>query len=130
MYEESNPFIRRIILLAIGAIVIIAVLWLLVWLIFFRHSNTAKVAPKTKPNSSQGQVSENHPSTPPSNNSSQNQAQANTQGTVSAPGTSSTTTPKQLANTGPGNVFVPIVVATAVGTLVYQLRLRRLRPER
>jgi cytoskeletal protein RodZ len=143
MYEENNtPVFRRIIVLALAFVALVVVLWLLVWLIFFRHHNPTNVAPKHKETSqsqsTQSSSSEDNssnqtpgttPSTPaptPGSTPAQTPTSApapNNSGTINTP--ASTTTPNNLANTGPGNVVAPVAVAVVAGSSLYYVRLHR-----
>lgn len=112
MYDQDTvPVFRRGLWMVLGLIVIVAVLWAVAWLIFFRHPS-----PKTSTlhgaNTSQNQSGNNQ-----SSNSSTNSS-------TNASNTAATNS-DQLANTGAGNVLVPFGVASVVGGTLYYVRLRR-----
>jgi cytoskeletal protein RodZ len=116
MYEQNDvPVFRHILWLALWFVVIVAVLWTLVWLIFFRGSDSTSVKAPKHPATSQ-------PATVPTPSST---------GITTTPNATPTTaptvatTPTQLVNTGAGDVFVPFAVATVVGSTFYYIRTRR-----
>jgi hypothetical protein len=107
----------------------VAILWLLVWLIFFR--TTGKVVTPHKPATTQSQSAKSgtssHKQSKPSGT-----AASGSQGQVNAPGQSAVvtpgatgTTPQQLANTGPGDVLLPVAAASAAGIALSYVRLRK-----
>jgi len=116
MYDQDGaPTFRQSVLRALALVVVIALLWVLLWLIFFRDSpkDTDLKGAKTGQNQSsdQGDKSKDNPkpSPAPSNGT-----------TANPPGG-----PSELADTGAGNVLIPFGVATAAGTVLYHIRLRR-----
>ena len=132
MYEESEtPDYRRLIVFGVAIVLIVAIVWLFVWLIFFRSS--AKVATPHKPASSQSQSTKSGKSNKQQTSQSSGgsgQGSSNAEGQINAPGQNATTTPggassSQLANTGPGNVLVPVGAATVAGSALYYVRLRK-----
>lgn len=141
MYEQDGvPVYRRGLWIVLGFIVAVAVLWLLVWLIFFRHSNPKVSNLHGSNTNKQSQSHNNQPSSGSSSNKSgsgsgsQNTQQSgsgtNNGSSSSAGGGSSTPSapgsqPSQLANTGAGDVVVPFVVASAAGGALYYVRLRK-----
>lgn len=128
MYEQNEtPIIRRIALLAVWFILILVVLWFLVWLIFFRHNNAKKTA--NKPATTQSQSHKTPQSSGASNSGGHISSDKTTQPSSTAPASSPAPTDQpgspQLANTGAGNVAIPVALGTAAGTAFYYVRLRR-----
>lgn len=148
MYEDTGnkPGLRRIILMAVWLIVVVAVLWVAIWLIFFRHPAAKKVTAPLKQTTQQQKQATNsgnnsptptstttptstNPTAPTATTPSSNSA-TNTQGSSSAPTTgsssaTSTTQSSKLANTGAGNMILPALAATVAGGAIYQVRLRK-----
>lgn len=120
MYEDEVPVFRRILWYALWFIVIVAVLWFLVWLIFFREST-----PKKSSSNKSGQNQSASNQSPQHNNGSTSNKPSNNGSSNANNGHQTTTAPDHLANTGAGDVFVPFIVATAAGTAIYYVRLRR-----
>jgi len=113
-YEQDEvPTYRRGLWLALWFIVIAVALWTVVWLIFFREP-----APKTSTlhgsNTKQDQSSGN-----------KNQNSGSNSGNNNGNGSGDTGSADQLANAGAGNVIVPFAVASAAGTAIYYVRLRK-----
>ena len=129
MYEQNEvPLLRRILWIILWFVVVVAVIWVLVWLIFFRHSSPVPTPHKAKTHQSQSATP------PPRNNPGNSTGSSNSATPTSnsgssspsgAPSATSTTTPSQLANTGAGNIVIPFVIAGTVGTVAYQVRLRK-----
>lgn len=130
MYEQNDaPMYRRLILIGVAAVVVIALIWVLVWLIFFR--TTTKVAAPHRPATTQSQSAKSGQSgknTAPKTSGSP-QSNSGSEGQINAPGQSATTSPgstsSQLANTGPGEIFLPVGAAAVAGTALYYVRLRK-----
>jgi cytoskeletal protein RodZ len=123
MYEENTvPAWRKIVILAVAGVAIVAIVWLTVWLIFFHNHSTTPASSK-KPSSSSSQGSR---ASSDSESRSSSSSTSSTTPPSSSPSTSSasTSTPT-LANTGPGNVFAPVVFASLTGSALYYIRLRR-----
>jgi len=130
MYDQDEaPTFRRGLWVILWFVVIIAVLWTLIWLIFFRHSS-----PKTPTlqgsNTNQNQSSDNKSNSNSGSSKSSDKNGANNGGgggntAPSAPSNTSGSSANQLANTGAGDVVVPFVVASVAGTAIYYVRLRR-----
>jgi len=121
MYEDDVPVFRRILWIALWFVVVVAVLWVLVWLIFFRHS-TPKVSTSHKSGNQHSSQSNQPPKAASSGGSSSSTGSGNTE----TNGSSSTTAqPDELANTGAGDVLVPFVVAGMTGSVLYYVRLRK-----
>jgi cytoskeletal protein RodZ len=128
MYEQNEvPVFRRILWIVLWFVVIVAVIWVLVWLIFFRHSSPKATKSHTP------QTSQNQPAAPSSPKTATGSGTAPTgsspaptagQGNPS-PSSTGTAAPSQLANTGAGDVIVPFVVASAAGSALYYVRLRK-----
>jgi cytoskeletal protein RodZ len=123
MYEENTvPAWRKILILALAGVAIVAIVWLTVWLIFFHNHNTTPTSSHkpSGPSSQQSHTSSN------SDSGSSKSSNSSTTPSTSSPATSSasTTTPA-LANTGPGNIFAPVVLASVTGSALYYVRLRR-----
>ena len=114
MNEQSEvPVFRRIVWAVLTFLVIFAVLWGIVWVLFLRHSS---------------HVSKPHPTS----GSSQTQTRGGSSGSSSTPATGGssststggTSTPTQLANTGAGNVLELFAAVTVLAGLAHQIRLR------
>jgi cytoskeletal protein RodZ len=117
MYEqEEAPTLRRRLWLGMWFVIIALVLWALVWLLFFRGSTPDKTLHGS--NTSQNQTS---------NNSTNTKNTGGSSGTNSTSGSSNTatTTPDNLANTGPGNVVAVVAGSAVAGTALYYVRLRK-----
>jgi len=137
MYEQdATPGFRRTAWVVLWFIVVVAVLWALIWLVFFRHTSP-KVSTLHGSNTGQSQSSgssnnKNNNGTggsagstaQNSNSSSQNSNSSSSSSSTTA-NNSATTGPTQLANTGAGNVLVPFAVAGVTGSTLYYVRLRR-----
>ena len=133
MYETNEvPVARRVIILVLTAIAIIAIVWLTVWLIFFRHPEPAKVT-KQKPTATSSQSSQpTKPSSSTSSGSNQSGSSATpasgsnpTSPSANQNTSSASTTTPALANTGPGNVIPPVLAASVLGAGAYHTYLRR-----
>lgn len=141
MYEQNEPMIfRRILWIVLGCVLIVALLWVIVWFIFFRHHDDTSSKLPT-PSASQGQQvpsSQGKSTNQKSSGSSKtengstatpNAPSASTSATgTSTPATTSPTTnssSSELANTGAGDVITPFIVAVTVGTGGYYLYQRR-----
>ncbi len=121
MYEQdAAPNIRRVIWIALGFIVTVVVLWVLVWLVFFRHSSS-KTTNINGSNTKQNQSGTTKPNTKGGANGNASSPPSNT----GAPSSSAAAAPDQLANTGAGDVFVPFAVAGVSGSVLYYVRLRK-----
>lgn len=139
MYEQPQvPLLRRVLWIVLWLIVIAAVIWVLVWLIFFRQSNSGTLKPATK-QSQQSQAVQKSPSTSnprtatnstkdntPTSSSSTPSTNASQSGQSSpAPRATGSSSSSQLANTGPGDVILPAMVATILGGVSYHAWQRR-----
>jgi hypothetical protein len=128
MYEQPEPratVLRRVLWLVLWFIAILAIVWGLTWLIFLRNhsSKTAKDTPdtlKSRPHDSSNDTSKQGQS----NTGNKANGSTNTNGRQTTP-TGSTSTPTQLANTGAGDVVLPVVVASFAGSALYYIRLHR-----
>lgn len=123
MYEQDEaPAYRRGLWMVLWFIVIVAVLWTLLWLIFFRHPSpkaTTLHGSSTSQNHGGGQSASGSSSSPKKDsNSSSSSASGGTSNTSGA-------TSDQLANVGAGNILVPFTMAGIAGTVLYHVRLRR-----
>jgi cytoskeletal protein RodZ len=122
MYEQNQiPVFRRILWIVLWFIVAIAIIWALAWLVFFRHPT--KVAAPSSRHTSQGKSPVTKPNTKAPSSSAQN-------GPTMSPATPTPTSapaqsPDQLVNTGAGNVLVPFVVTSVVGSTFYYIRTRK-----
>lgn len=131
MYEDNAPAWRRLLLIAMSVIVIIAVLWLAVWLLFFHHG-TSKPTPSPRHNSGQQAQhgNSNGSSATPKSGSATPGATGGSASQPAAPATTpgsgqSATSSSQLANAGPGEVLIPVAIAAGAGSALYYLRLWR-----
>ncbi len=129
MYEENNPpLARRIVWLVLWFFLIVAVAWIAVWLVFFHHSPTKKVAAPPRIVTGQqtatgnGAPSAASPSSPSSFGVAPSQSGNGPQ--LPAAQGATTQTP-QLANTGPGNLTLPITLAVVVGSGMQYVRIRK-----
>ena len=124
MYEpqESSVF-RRMLWYALWAVAVIAVLWLLVWVIFVRDTSPKKTSTNNKSPTSSSTSTNNKKTPPPPAKSPTTPSGAQT----STPGDASGSTPSSpaLVNTGPGNVAALAAVAAAFGGVAYHLFIRR-----
>lgn len=91
-----------------GVFIVIVLLWILLWLLFFRStppqpsgSHTTSTKPKTLSGSQTA------------NNGTSGQSTHSNSGST------------QLANAGAGNVVAPALTASLVGGALYQVRLRK-----
>ncbi len=116
--QEDAATLRRGLSLVVGILLVVAAVWFLLWLAFFRDS---------KPKTDETQQSNSNTSQHQSNgsNSSQNNTNKNSSGSDQSTSGTHEATPDHLANTGAGSVVVPAAAAAVVGTTLYQLRLRR-----
>ena len=126
MYQSNRSVTRRILWYALWFVVAVAVVWLLVWLLFFREPEEKKVN-KTGTSSSatsRPQVSSKPPKTTPPATSATPATPPKTDTQSSSPQPAAST-PDKLADTGPGDVLVPVVGAAILGMLLHSMRLRR-----
>ncbi len=140
MYEQNEvSMLRRILWYALWTIVLIAAIWILVWLIFFRNSNpknTSKTPTSQSTSSTSSDNKSSHSGAAKSSPSSSNSGRSSTSAGNTAQNGSSPTgssnapqppaaSPSQLTNTGPGDVIVPALVATVIGSTVAYTTVRR-----
>jgi cytoskeletal protein RodZ len=126
--ETQTPLFIRVLWIALWLILIVVVAWVFIWLLFFRHQDTGKISTtknqptqQTTTNSGTSKKSKN---TPPANTpSATNTPQTNPTAPTGAAKTAQT--PDELANAGAGNIIVPFVAASVVGSAAYYVRLRR-----
>lgn len=131
MYEDNAPAWRRLLLIAVGVIVAIAVLWLVIWLIFFHHS-PSKPASSSRHNSGQQAQhgNDNGTSGAPESGSappgSTGGSASQPAGSAAAPGAGPpAASSPQLANAGPGEILIPVAVAAGTGSALYYVRVWR-----
>jgi hypothetical protein len=149
MYEptaDRASALRRIITVALILAVIVAVVWVSAWLLFFRDSQSSNKSSDKGLQTQQAPHKSDRPSantsTPNSGSSSPSNTQpsggqasggtgaANTPAPPTAVGGSGaaggdTSQPSQLADTGAGDVLLPVAAAAAAGTGLYYIRLHR-----
>lgn len=117
MYDQDTvPTFRRGLWMVLGLIVVVAVLWTVVWLVFFRHPSP-KVSTLHGNNASQNQSDNNQPQSSDTGSGGSANSKPN-------PGAAAANT-DQLANAGAGNVLIPFAVASVAGGVLYHIRLRR-----
>jgi|GEM_PF-2317726 len=106
--QEKNgvPGARGSLRLVPAVIIVIVLLWVLLWLIFKGTSS---------------QPSNNHTPAKPKQSTSGQAVDGGAAGSTVGGGSG----PTQLANTGAGDVLVPMVLTGLVGGVLYQVRLRR-----
>jgi hypothetical protein len=131
MYEPNdNPSLRSVLRAILLIIAAVAVIWVLAWLLFFRDTpskvgqknGNPPASPNTRESAPKNGSDRNDTAQPDSGNQGAGQdknAQSNNSGTPNG----SPSTP--LANAGPGNVVLPVAIATITGVVSYQVRLRR-----
>lgn len=144
MYEQTEqPTGRRVLWIVLWFIIIAAVAWVFIWLIFFRgdntETNTDKLTSSAK-NQSNGssqksKTSNTSDSSKSSSDSSKNNHDTNggsadssdaaSSGSSQAAAGTAQTTPSQLANTGAGDVMLPVVAASVAGSALYYIRIRK-----
>jgi cytoskeletal protein RodZ len=140
MYEQNEvPVFRRIVWLVLWFVVIIAVIWLLVWFIFFRSPSSEKSGTESNKNGSTSQgvqdtatngssSSSDTSGTTPGSSSSQSSGSSSSSSSSESPSTSTNSTattgqqPNELVNTGAGDIIVPFVAATFIGSTLYYIR--------
>lgn len=125
MYEQKEmPVWRRVLWIVLGAVVVVAIVWALVWLIFIRDNSPKAPAIHSKDHH-QTQTSD----TSKSGNATQNNSSSSKQSTqpsgTPSQSSNSSTPPQTLANTGPGNILAPVFITSVVGSTFYYIRLRR-----
>lgn len=127
MYDENNPpLARRILWLGLWFILIVAVAWTAVWLVFFHHSNTKKVTIQPpKATTGQQTATDNNVSNPGLSNFPSSSSTTQSQSGNATQSPASTNTPTQLANTGPGNLILPVTLAVVVGSGMQYVRIRK-----
>lgn len=131
MYEDNHPpLARRILWLGLWFILIVAVAWIAVWLVFFHHSGDTKKVTVQPPKATTGQQTPagSNASTSGSSGSSSSPSSSSTAPSQSGNAIQSppsTTAPTQLANTGPGNLILPVTLAVVVGSGMQYIRIRK-----
>lgn len=126
MYEDNKSPIRRIILIVLAAVAIVAVIWLVVWLLFLRGNSTKKVSTPAKPATSTSQPATDKPKPTPPPPTSTDQGATQPSPAATAPATTPPTTKSaNLANTGPGDVFAVAGLTAVAGSIFYYSRTRR-----
>lgn len=127
MYEANEVSLtRRIVVLAITGVAIVAIVWFTVWFIFFRNHHTSETPASGRNSQSQTEKQSSDTNSSSSSSSSDNNTAPNSSssGTTGTASSTATTTPA-LANTGPGNVVTPVLVAMVVGSSLYYVRVLR-----
>lgn len=152
MYDDTASRTGKVLRALFGAAVVLAVVCLGAWFFFVRddssQSQTAKTAspantsPAQQPNemdekgaapkstdtsnsTSSGSTSTNTPSQSTSSTGTGGSSSAPTPSTTSPTTTNGTSDSTRLANTGPGDVVVPLVAAVAGGMLARYWYLKR-----
>ncbi|MBL8122458.1 hypothetical protein JNM87_06980 [Candidatus Saccharibacteria bacterium] len=161
MYEENRvSVVGRLIWAIVSLLVLAALVWLVLWLLFWRSPDVDEVADTTKktgtsaiesgntavstPTDSSVSSSTTAPSassnsstdttkktTTPSTSSTSSTGTTTTAPSSTAPtaGQTSSTSTKvpngQLANTGPSDAVLPVILTAVGATMFYQIRLRR-----
>jgi cytoskeletal protein RodZ len=127
MYEDNEqPVLRRVLLIIVWLVIIITIAWAVIWIAFFRQDNqtTSKngVSHHTQSTSNTGDSK-----TRTQSSSSGSSTGSSSQSTTKTPSTDSTTPqpPQALANTGAGNVFIPFIAGSVVGTAAYYVYVRK-----
>lgn len=123
--EEISP-LRRILWVIVTFVIIFAVLWGIVWVLFLRHSTPVAKQPEQNKNSSTHSGSKQQPSHSSStaDNGASNTGNSNSNNSGS-PAPTTTTQPTELANTGAGDVVALFAGVTVVSGVAYQIRLRK-----
>lgn len=109
----ETPRYRQILPVVIWLVAAVLLIWLLLSLVFFRSHSPKAVGPVSK-------QTQHHESASPATNG--NPGPTNP---TPSPANGTPSTPSRLANTGAGDVVVPVVVAVGGGITLYQVRLRR-----
>lgn len=140
MQYGQPSVIWRIVRILSGLAVLTALIWVIVWAIFFRDNGKPAQTATTKDNSSQSTSNKPKSITPSPSSSkpapsstggqSQNQTQpsspsSTSQNNTSKPSQSQPAVAKPLADTGPGDVLAVFVGSSLLGIIGYHLRLRR-----
>ena len=128
MYEANEVSLtRRIVVLAITGVAIVAIVWFSVWFIFFRNHHTSETPARNRSSQSQTEKQSsdaNSSSSSPSNSNGSTGTNNSAAGQTGTASSTATTTPG-LANTGPGNVVAPVVIAVVAGSGLYYVRVLR-----
>jgi len=127
MYEANEVSLtRRIVVLTITGVAIVAIVWFTVWFIFFRNHHDTETPARNRGSQSQTEKQSSDTNSSTSSSSSDTNAASNSSSTGTTGATSSTaTTTPALANTGPGNVVAPVAIAVVVGSSLYYVRVIR-----
>jgi cytoskeletal protein RodZ len=117
MYETVRlAHMRRLLPLIVWVLMVIILVWLLAWLLFFRSpAGVTKRNPASDKHTAQSGSGTSKPKTTPTTSGGSNSKDQKN-------------TPAELANAGAGNIFIPFVAATFVGSTLYYVRLRRKIP--
>ncbi len=151
MYEQSEKpsVIGRVIWFVVSALIIVAIIWFFLWLLFWRQPDTGKIGDAAKDTGTSAVESTTGESTKDSSGtaSTANGTSNSETGTSSASSSSDSTSETSdqttsdsssaeitstngdnaaLTNTGPGDMIVPTAIGAAIGgTVFYHVRQRR-----
>lgn len=130
MYEQPKTSAAgRLVWFIISLLIIAGIVWLILWFFFWREPSSDTTPSKDTGKTSQqtgNTGSSSTKNTSGSTSSSTNGSSSNTSTPTSLGAVAEETTPATtLANTGPGDVVTPVMIAVAGGIVFYQVRLRR-----
>ncbi len=122
--QEDTPIFHRRVRVVLYFVLAVAVLWMVVWFIFFRPS-PAKSTDVHTVDTSGNQSSGSANATTKRSSSNSSEGSTASQATPGNATTASGAPASQLANTGAGDVFIPFGAAVVIGSVVYQIWVRR-----
>lgn len=127
MYEQDQvSVLKRLIALGVIFITVFMLLWWAVWFIWLRSDNIAKKPTPKRPTTSQTtQQGDNEMQLPQQSSDTGNQSVNVPNSDQAVPAPAVAPQPSELANTGAGDLLLPLVVTSVVAGIAYEYALRR-----